>query len=238
MTQAQVAVVVGVGPGLGAAAARRFAKAGYRVALMARGEDKLEPVAAEIRGAGGTALSLPCDATDPAAVNAAFERVSLECGSPSLVVYNAGAFKLGGVLEISPEEFERCFRVNCAGGLYVAQAALPSMLEQGRGTLIFTGATASLRGGARFACLAVGKFGLRALAQSLAREFGPRGIHAAHVIIDGQIDLPRTRDQYPERGTETFLSPDAIAETYYDLHLQGPTAWTHEIDLRPAVERF
>ena len=112
------------------------------------------------------------------------------------------------------------------------------MLERGSGTLIYTGATGSLRGGARFSALAVGKFGQRALAQSLAREFGPRGIHVAHVIIDGQINLPRWREMQPERGDETFLSPRAIAESYWHLHRQDKTAWTHELDLRPAVEKF
>jgi NAD(P)-dependent dehydrogenase (short-subunit alcohol dehydrogenase family) len=241
MSNAKVAAVVGVGPGLGGAAALRFARAGYRVALLARGEDKLGPVAAAIAAAGGSSLGVTCDATEPTEVHAAyaaFERIRAEAGDPELAVYNAGAFKMAGVLELSPEEFEAAWRANCAGGFHLAQAVLPGMLERGAGTLIFTGATAALRGSARFAALSVGKFGLRALAQSLAREFGPRGIHVAHVIIDGMIDLPRTRAMMPDRTDEGFLRPEAIAESYLQLHLQDRRAWTHELDLRPHVEKF
>jgi NAD(P)-dependent dehydrogenase (short-subunit alcohol dehydrogenase family) len=128
--------------------------------------------------------------------------------------------------------------VNCLGGFLCAREVLPAMLESGRGTLLFSGATASLRGGARFSGLAVGKFGLRALAQSVAREFGPRGIHAAHVIIDGQIDTARVRSMMPGRDAASMLAPDAIAESYWQLHVQHPSAWTQELDLRPASEKF
>ena len=124
------------------------------------------------------------------------------------------------------------------GAFYGAQQVLPAMLEAGRGTILLTGATASLRGSARFSALAVGKFGLRALAQSMAREFGPQGIHVAHVVIDGQINTPRMREMSPDREEHTMLSPEAIAETYWQLHSQDRTAWTLELDLRPSVERF
>jgi NAD(P)-dependent dehydrogenase (short-subunit alcohol dehydrogenase family) len=233
-----VALVLGVGPGLGAAIARRFAHGGFAVGLLARRSEALEPVRAEIEKAGGRAIGVPCDATDPASVRAACERLSAELGAPSFVAYNAGAFQMGGILELSDEDFDRCWRANCAGGFYTAKCVLPSMLEKKRGTLIFTGATASLRGGARFAALAVGKFGLRALAQSMAREFGPEGIHVAHVVIDGQIDTPRLRAMAPNRETYTLLAPDAIAETYWQIHVQDRSAWVHELDLRPAVEKF
>jgi NAD(P)-dependent dehydrogenase (short-subunit alcohol dehydrogenase family) len=128
--------------------------------------------------------------------------------------------------------------VQNSGAFYAAQQVLPAMIESGRGTILFTGATASLRGSARFSALAVGKFGLRALAQSMAREFGPQGIHVAHVIIDGQINTPRMREMSPDREYHTMLSPDAIAETYWQLHTQDRTAWTLELDLRPSVESF
>jgi NAD(P)-dependent dehydrogenase (short-subunit alcohol dehydrogenase family) len=234
----QVAAILGVGPGLGAAVARRFAREGFAVALMARSEESLAGVREEIEGNGGTALPVAADATDPASVEEAFGRVRRELGDPEVFVYNAGAFQMGGILEIPPERFDECFRANCAGAFYAAQQVLPAMLEAGCGTILLTGATASLRGSARFSALAVGKFGLRALAQSLAREFGPQGIHVAHVVIDGQINTPRVGEMSPDREEHTMLSPEAIAETYWRLHSQDPTAWTLELDLRPSVESF
>jgi NAD(P)-dependent dehydrogenase (short-subunit alcohol dehydrogenase family) len=238
MTTTKVAAVFGVGPGLGASVARRFAREGYAVALLARGEASLREVYAEISRDGGRAAVFPADAGDASSVSAAFSKLRAELGPPEVLVYNAGAFQMGGILELDPAAFESTWRVNCLGGLLCAREVLPSMLERGRGTLLFTGATASLRGSARFAGLAVGKFGLRALAQSLAREFGPRGIHVAHVIIDGQIDTARVRGMAPGRDASTMLAPDAIAETYWQLHQQHPTAWTQELDLRPAPEKF
>ena len=234
----RVAAVLGVGPGLGASVARRFAREGFAVALMARREESVASVRQKIEASGGTALPVPADATDPASVESAFETVRGELGDPEVFVYNAGAFQMGGILEIEPDKFDECFRANCAGAFYAAREVLPAMVARGRGTVLLTGATAATRGSARFAALAVGKFGLRALAQSMAREFGPQGIHVAHVIIDGQINTPRAREMSPEREEHTMLSPDAIAETYWQLHSQDPTAWTLELDLRPAVESF
>ncbi len=234
----KVAAILGVGPGLGAAVARRFAREGFAVALMARNEDGLSEIRREIEDGGGTALSISADAKDPASVEAAFRLVRRELGDAEVFVYNAGAFQMGGILEIDPRRFDECFKVNCAGAFYAAQQVLPAMLEAGRGTILLTGATASLRGSARFSALAVGKFGLRALAQSLAREFGPQGIHVAHVVIDGQINTPRVGETSPDREEHTMLSPEAIADTYWRLHSQDPTAWTLELDLRPSVESF
>jgi NAD(P)-dependent dehydrogenase (short-subunit alcohol dehydrogenase family) len=205
---------------------------------MARREESVAGVREEIEGAGGTALPVSADATDPASVAAAFDEVRSNLGTPEVFVYNAGAFQMGGILDLSPEKFDECFKANCAGAFYAAQQVLPAMVEAGRGTVLLTGATAALRGGARFSALAVGKFGLRALAQSMAREFGPQGIHVAHVVVDGQIDTPRVREMSPDREDHTMLSPDAIAETYWQLHSQDRTAWTLELDLRPAVESF
>jgi NAD(P)-dependent dehydrogenase (short-subunit alcohol dehydrogenase family) len=234
----KVVAVLGVGPGLGAAVARRFAREGFAVGLMARGEESLAAVREDVEGSGGTALSVTADATDAASVASAFDRVREELGEPEVFVYNAGAFQMGGILELSPEQFDDCFRANCSGAFYGAQRVLPAMVERGRGTIILTGATAALRGSARFAALATGKFGLRALAQSMAREFGPQGIHVAHVVIDGQINTPRLRETQPDREESTTLSPESIAETYWQLHAQDPTAWTLELDLRPALESF
>jgi len=234
----RVAAVLGVGPGLGAAVARRFAGEDFGVALMARREESVAGVREEIEGGGGTALPVSADATDPDSVTSAFERVRGELGDPEVFVYNAGAFQMGGILDLSPQQFDECFRANCAGAFYAAQQVLPAMVEAGRGTILLTGASAALRGRANFSALAVGKFGLRALAQSMAREFGPQGIHVSHVIVDGQINTPRARVMFPDREDHTLLSPNSIAETYWQIHAQDPTAWTLELDLRPAVESF
>lgn len=238
MSESKVAVVLGVGPGLGAAVARRFASQGFTLGLMARSEEKLTPIQIEIEKDGGTALAISADATDPASVTSAFAKVKQKLGTPEVFVYNTGAFQMGGILEITPEQFEDNWKANCFGAFLGAQQVLPAMVERGRGTILFTGATAALKGSARFAGLAVGKFGLRALAQSLAREFGPQGIHIAHIIIDGMIDTPRVRGMAPDRENHTLVSPESIAETYWQLYLQDATAWTLELDLRPAVEKF
>ena len=234
----KVAAVLGVGPGLGAMVARRFAREGFAVGLMARREESLAAAREEVEALGETALAVTADATDAASVASSFDRVREELGEPEVFVYNAGAFQMGGILELSPEQFDDCFRANCSGAFYGAQQVLPAMVERERGTIILTGATAALRGSARFAALATGKFGLRALAQSMAREFGPQGIHVAHVVIDGQINTLRLRETQPDREESTTLSPESIAETYWQLHAQDPTAWTLELDLRPAPESF
>jgi len=228
-----VAVIVGAGPGVGTALARRVAAAGMAVAMARRSAAKLDKLAAEI---GGRAYA--CDATDGGAVEALFADVGRDLGPPALVVYNAGAYRPGGILEIDPRDFEECWRIGCLGGLHVGQAALRRMAPAGAGTIIFTGATASLRGSAGFANLAVPKFGLRALAQSMAREFGPKGIHVAHVLIDGQIAGERPGYRPDERGADAVLAPAAIAESYLHLHEQPRSAWTQELDLRPFVEKF
>ena len=232
------AVIVGAGPGLGSALARRFARAGMKVAVARRNAGKLASLLSEL---GDSARAYACDATDEVAVRQLFASVTTDFGSPALVVFNAGAFVRKGVLDTSVEEFERCWRGSCLGGFLVGREAARAMLTHNaehKGTIIFTGATASLRGGALFQNLAVGKFGLRALAQSMARELQPRGIHVAHVVIDGQIEGERPGHSTAERGKDTVLDPAAIAETYYQLHLQPLSAWSHEVDLRPYVEKF
>ncbi len=236
MSESETAIVVGVGPGLGFALVKAFAGAGMAVAMAARDEQRL--AALETGDFGGQVKAYPCDSTDPGAVESLFERASAELGEPDLVVYNAGAFRPGGILDIAAEEFERCWQVGCLGGFLVGQAAAKRMVPRGQGTILFTGATAALRGSANFANLAVPKFGLRALAQSMARELGPRGIHVAHVVIDGQIDSERSHHLLEERGPDSLLAPDDIAETYLQLHRQAKSAWTQELDLRPWVERF
>ena len=238
MSEAKIIAILGVGPGLGAAVARRFAREGFTVALMARDAEKLATIQEQIVQQGGKALAIPTDATQPTSVASAFARVREQLGSPEVFVYNIEAFQMKSLLDLTPEEFEYGWKANCFGAFLGSQEVLPAMLNRSRGTILLTGATAALRGSARFVSLAVGKFGLRALAQSLAREFGPRGIHVAHVIVDGLIDMPTVRQMFPERETHTLLAPDAIAEVYWQLHSQPPTVWTLEMDLRPAVEKF
>ena len=243
MAEGGIALVVGVGPGLGAALARRFAKDGMQVAAAARDAARLEPLARELGELGPGGRAYACDATDEAAVKSLFGQVKADLGEPDLVVYNAGAFVRAAVADIEIEEFERCWRALCLGGFLVGRAAARLMTARAEaggtgGTIIFTGATASLRGGANFANLAVGKFGLRALAQSMARELGPLGVHVAHTIIDGQIESERYAELAKDRPDDGLLVPDAIAESYLNLHRQHRSAWTQELDLRPWVEKF
>ena len=219
-----VAIVVGVGPGLGAALVQRFAKEGMAVALAARQGDRLASLARET---GGKAYG--CDATVETAVGDLFAAVERDLGRPELVVFNAGGYVRKPIAELSVGDVENTWRSNCLGGFLVGRAAARAMLPAGNGTIIFTGATAAMRGGASFAAFAMGKFGLRALAQSMARELGPKGIHVAHTIIDGQIG------ESPEAAK---LAPAAIADAYWHLHRQAKSAWTQELDLRPWAEKF
>ena len=235
MTQ-ETAVVVGVGPGLGAALVRTFAQAGYTVLAAARSA----PAPEEISAPGGTGQIIPieCDATVPQQVEELFNTAERLHEPLRVAIFNAGTFRKLDVADTSPEEFEHSWRVGCLGGFLVGRAAARAMLKQGAGTVLFTGATASLRGGAGFANLASPKFALRAVAQSMARELSPKGIHVAHVIIDGQIHSRRNEQLLGERGPDSLLEPNAIAEAYLGLHRQHRSAWTHELDLRPWVEKF
>ena len=227
------AVIVGAGPGLGAALARRAAREGLTVFMSSRNETRLQALAKEI---GGRAIA--CDATREADVEKLFGEVQSH-GALRLVIYNAGAFLPKSILETSAREFEDCWRAGCLGGFLIGRAAARLMVPAGHGTILFTGATASLRGSANFANLAVGKFGLRAVAQSMARELGPKGVHVAHIVIDGMIEAEhRPGRKRSEHGPDALLEPDAIAETYWQLHRQPRSAWTHEIDLRPWTEKF
>ena len=228
MTDREVAIVVGAGPGLGNALVRRFAEAGMSVAAVTR-KGSHTP---EAPGYCDLVHGYACDATIGDQVTAMFAQVTKDLGQPNLVVFNVGTWDRAGILDISDKLFEEAWRTGCFGGFLVGRAAAASMLPLGRGTIAFTGATGSIRGGAGFAAFAVPKFGLRALAQSMARELGPKGVHVAHVIIDGMIN------EDGEAGSGDGLAPTAIAEAYYQLHRQQRSAWTHELDLRPAGEKF
>lgn len=236
VTKDEIAVVTGVGPGLGTALCRRFVDAGMKVAMGARREEQLKEIAASI--SGDAVWAYPVDVTNEKSVTGFFLKVKFDLGEPNLVVYNAGAFQRASILEADSNDFERCWRVGCMGGFLVGREAAKIMANRGSGTILFTGATASLRGSAQFFNLAVGKFGLRALAQSMARELGPKGVHVAHVIIDGHIAAGRHLTLAEERGPDALLEPNAIAETYYQLHCQPRSAWALEVDLRPWVEKF
>jgi NAD(P)-dependent dehydrogenase (short-subunit alcohol dehydrogenase family) len=234
MAANEVAIVVGAGQGLGAALCRRFVKGGMLVAAATRDKERATAVAkqAGARGYG-------CDASDEKSVLDLFATVKRDFGEPSVVVYNAGAFLPKVVMDTSAAEFESCWRIGCFGGFLVGREAARSMVPRGRGTILFTGATASLRASANFVNLAVGKFGLRAVAQSMARELGPRGIHIAHVLIDGLIAAEhRPGRSASDRGPDAMLNDDSIAEVYWQLHTQPRNAWTLEMDLRPWVEKF
>ena len=236
MPARETAIVFGVGAGLGWALARRFAAEGMQVAAVARDQAKLDALIGS--AADPQIRSYAADVASNADVTRVFDRIDSDLGEPDVVVFNAGAFQKANVLDIEPADFERCWRVGCLGGLHVGQAAARRMVRRGHGTIIFTGATAALRGSAGFANLAVPKFGLRALAQSMARELGPKGVHISFVNIDGQIESERYRPLLDERGEDRLLVPDAIAETYLQLHRQPRSAWSLEIDLRPWSEKF
>lgn len=232
---------VGASAGLGAAVARRFARAGLVAVVTGRTASKLEAVAREIREAGGVAHVAPADVGSESDVIAAAKKVA-ELGPLAAAVFNAGTMIAKPSLELSAADFEETLRINTLGGFLFGREALRLLAPLGRGTLVFTGATGSLRGRPPFAAFAAAKAGLRSVAQTLAREFGPRGIHVAHVVIDGAIDGERVRTRAPERiaqlGSDGLLQPDAIAETYYQLHQQHRSAWAHELDLRPYKESF
>eukprot|EP01111_Echinosteliopsis_oligospora_P012799 TRINITY_DN4431_c0_g1_i1.p1 TRINITY_DN4431_c0_g1~~TRINITY_DN4431_c0_g1_i1.p1 ORF type:complete len:247 (+),score=89.00 TRINITY_DN4431_c0_g1_i1:66-806(+) len=238
----KVAVIVGVGKGIGGSVALKFAKEGFSVAILGRsitGDDSDEKVQLrkELEKLGGKVMPVACDATDESSVKSAFDKIKAELGDPDVLVYNAGAAKFGQkIMEAKADEFVSYFKGNCLGGLLTAQQVIPGMIKKQAGTIIFTGATASVRGMAGTASIATGKFALRALSQSMAREFSQQGIHVAHVIIDGPVDLPSTRKYLPDKPSEFFLNPVEIANQYWNLHTQHKSVWSQEIDLRPHAE--
>ncbi len=232
MADGEKALIVGVGGGLSASLARLFHKEGMAVALAARNADKLDGLASEI---GGSAHA--CDASDPASVAALFEAVTADIGAPDVVVFNPSYRARGPIVDLDPEQVRRVIEISCFGGFLVAQQAARQMMERGSGTILLTGASASVKGYANSSSFAMGKFGLRGLAQSLARELQPKNVHVAHFVIDGGI--ARANDaRVAERGPDGTLDPDAIADTYLHIHRQHRSAWTWEIEVRPWVETF
>ncbi|KAI9847087.1 MAG: hypothetical protein M1837_003205 [Sclerophora amabilis] len=240
-----LAIIAGVGPGTGASVARRFSSA-YNIAVLARSSDSYNGIVSEINDSGGKAVGYNVDVSDEKSVQTAFGRIGQELGSAGLAaaVYNVGGkFVRKPFLEMSGEEFGSGFQSNGQGAFNFSKAALPLLLKSTNleypPTLIFTGATAATKGSANMSSFATGKFAMRALAQSLAREFGPQGVHVSHAIIDGVIDIPRTKEWTVGDGKpDAKISPEAIAETYWNLHTQHRSALTAEIDLRPYVEKW
>lgn len=241
------AVVVGVGAaqGVGAALCRKFAAEGHHVLVAGRTPERIEQVASTLRAAGGSAQALVTDTTSEADVIRLFD-LAMAPGTgrepADLVVFNAGNNQVIDFRSLTAQQFEDFWRVGCFGGFLVGREAARRLAPLGRGTVIFTGASGSLRGRARFAHFAAAKAGLRMIAQSMAREFGPLGLHVAHVVIDGGINGERLRSVLPElaaqRGEDGLLDVDGIADTYWQLHRQPRTTWTQEIDLRPYKEAF
>jgi len=225
------ALIVGAGRGLSASLARACAKRGMKVAVAARNTEKLAALVAETG-----AKAYACDASQPPAVQALFRAVEADLGVPALVVYNASARARGPFVELDPAAVAKALEVSAYGGFLVAQEAAKRMLPLGRGSVFFTGASASVKGYAQSAPFAMGKFALRGLAQSMARELAPKGIHVGHFVIDGGIRQPG--EARAERGADGFLDPDAIAQTYLQIHDQPRSAWTWEVELRPWTETF
>jgi NAD(P)-dependent dehydrogenase (short-subunit alcohol dehydrogenase family) len=240
MTSAKAALIVGAGDATGGAIARRFAREGYIACVTRRHADKLEPLLQRIRDGGGQAHGFGSDARDEAAVASLVAQIERDVAPLEVAVFNIGANVRFTVTETTERVYRKVWEMGALAGFLVGREAARAMLPRQRGTILFTGATASVRGGAGYAAFAGAKHALRALAQSLARELGPQGIHVAHVVIDGAIDTQFIAENFPQRHAlkdrDGILDPDHIAEAYWQLHCQPRSAWTHEMDLRPWME--
>jgi NAD(P)-dependent dehydrogenase (short-subunit alcohol dehydrogenase family) len=238
-----VCLVIGAGDATGAAIARRFAAGGYTacVARRPRHLDRLEALAEGIREMGGRAIAYGVDARDEDDVVGLFEEIERDVGPIEVCVFNIGGNVRFPITETTARVFRKVWEMCCFAGFLAGREAARFMVPRGRGTILFTGATASVRGGSGFAAFAAGKHGLRAVAQSMARELGPKGIHVAHLVVDAAIDTPWIRENFPERlerGPDCVVDPDRIAETYWQVHSQHRSAWTFETDLRPWTESW
>ena len=242
MSKPTVCCVIGTGDATGSAVARRFAKEGYTVCAARRTEAALKPLIDQITQEGGRALAFGLDARREDQVVGFIDRIEAEVGPIEVLVFNVGGNVRFPILETTSQKYFKVWEMCAMAGFLAGREAARVMLPRGRGTILFTGATASVRGATGFAAFAGGKAALRALAQSMAREFGPQGLHVAHVIIDGLIDTAFARTNFAQRvdelGPDGILNPDHIAEAYWWLHSQPRDAWTFELDLRPSVERW
>jgi NAD(P)-dependent dehydrogenase (short-subunit alcohol dehydrogenase family) len=244
-TERPVALIVGAGDSIGSAIARRFAAGGFAVAVGRRNAEKLEPLLKEIEAAGGRARGFALDARDEENVQAAFATIERELGPLEVVVFNPGANVSFPITETTSRVFRKVWEMACFGGFLTGREAARVMLPRRRGSIFFTGATASLRGGKGYAAFASAKFGLRALAQSMARELGPENIHVAHLVIDAGVDTAFVRERIAAAGRDpnalpedTLMNPASIGEAYWMLHQQTRDAWTFELDLRPHRETW
>ena len=231
----RTAVIAGVGPGLGESFARKFVDEGCQVGLFARSADYLDDLADDL---GDDALAVRTDVTDSEQVEAGFRSVREAFGPVDVLVNHASAGAWKGLRDISAAAFERAWRVSAYGALLCSREAVADMLDGDGGTVIFTGATSAVRGRGGALGFSAAKFAVRGMAESMARELGPEGVHVAHVVVDGQIGTPSAREASPDRDEESFLDPDAIADSYWHLVTQDRSAWTLELDLRPHVEEF
>lgn len=229
-----VCLISGVGPGTGAALARRFAAGGYRIAMLARNRERLDALAQELDGAKGYI----CDVSDPAQVNATVASVVSDLGQPEILIHNAVRGTFGTFLEMDPADLNQNFQINTMGFLYLAQALAPAMVEQGRGVIIASGNTSALRGKPRFAGFAPTKAAQRILAESMARDLGPKGVHVAYIVIDAVIDLEWTRKMMGDKPTEYFIQPAAIADTAWHVANQDRSAWSFNVEVRPFGEEW
>lgn len=240
--QQKVVLVIGAGDATGGEIAKRFAREGYIACVTRRQAEKLQPLLDEIRAAGGQAHGFGSDARKEEEVAALVETIEGDIGPIEAFVFNIGANVPCSVLEETPRKYFKIWEMACFAGFLTAQAVARRMVQRERGTILFTGATAGTRGAAGFAAFAGAKHALRALAQSMARELGPRNIHVAHVVVDGAIDTAFIRDNFPERyalkDQDGILDPAHIADSYWFLHAQPRDAWTFELDLRPWLERW
>ncbi len=238
----EVALVVGAGDAIGSAIARRFAEEGYAIVAVRRNGERLQELVDEIRNAGGVAHGWSVDARDEEAMVNLFSRIESEIGSLAVTVFNVGANVPMSLLETSSRKFSKIWEMACFAGFLTGREAARVMLPKAKGTIIFTGATASVRGAAGFGAFASAKHGLRALAQSMARELGPKNIHVAHVVIDAAVDTAWIRENFlvhkDERSENDIVNPASIAEAYVQLHRQSADAWSFEMDLRPWVEKW
>ena len=241
-TTQKAALIIGAGDSTGSAIARRFAKEGLIACATRRSADKLQPLIDEIQAAGGQAYGFGSDARKEEEVVKLVDDIERDIAPVEVMVFNIGANVPCSILEETARKYFKIWEMACFSGFLVGREVAKRMVTRGRGTIIFTGATAGLRGSANFAAFAGAKHALRALAQSMARELGPKNIHVAHVVVDGAIDTAFIRDNFPERyalkDQDGILNPDHIAENYWHLHTQPRDAWTHELDLRPWMERW
>ena len=237
-----VCCVIGAGDATGSAVARRFEREGYTVCVARRSAAALQPLVDSIVAQGGQARAFGLDARREEQVSAFFDQVEAEVGPVEVVVFNVGGNVRFPILETTAQKYFKVWEMCAQAGFLVGREAARAMLPRGRGSILFTGATASVRGAAGFAAFAGGKAALRALAQSMARELGPQGLHVAHVVVDGMIDTAFARENFAERvaaaGPDGILNPEHVAEAYWWLHRQPRDAWTFELDLRPFVERW